>query len=168
MPHLRRLPGAKTRTPTPEAALKIYAQIGRRMKMARAIVYGEQQEFARVMGMDKSTLNKIEAGTRGISLLNLLSAGEKLRTGTDFLLKGDLRLVNNDLLLALVQRHPQLLAEHRRHFGDLPKMYQSVTTPAGRPSRLPRDKGNPQHRSSTRNTGQSDDKDPPAKDSDPV
>jgi transcriptional regulator with XRE-family HTH domain len=109
------------------AVLETYRRIGRRMRMAREIMYESQTEFARVMCVDTSTISKVEAGERMLGVLSLMSAGEKLRTGTDFLLKGDLRLVSTPLLLKLVQLHPDLLAEHELAFGPLqPRIPEGV------------------------------------------
>jgi transcriptional regulator with XRE-family HTH domain len=89
------------------------------MRMAREIMYESQTEFARVMQVDTSTISKVEVGERMLGVLSLMSAGEKLGTGTDFLLKGDLRLVDTPLLLELMRRHPELLVEHQQAFGPL-------------------------------------------------
>jgi len=101
------------------AVLETYRRIGRRMRMAREIMYESQTEFARAMRVDTSTISKVEAGERMLGVLSLMSAAEKLRTRNDFLLRGDLRLVSTPLLLKLVQLHPELLVEHELAFGPL-------------------------------------------------
>jgi hypothetical protein len=62
-----------------------------------------------------------------------MNAAQKLRTGADFLLTGDLRLVNTQLLLKLVQLHPELLTEHEQAFGPLqPAGPPALPPPGGR------------------------------------
>lgn len=87
---------------------QLYAGIGQRLRWARELVYDSQAEFARAMGIDKSQLSKMESGQRALSLANLLTAGNKLRTGTDFLLTGNIAGVDRALRILLVQRHPEL------------------------------------------------------------
>lgn len=118
-------------------ALEAYRRIGQRMRWARELMYDSQQDFARVMGLSATTLAKVELGQRSLSVLSLMTAGEKLRTGTDFLLQGDLRLVNSPLRHFLIERHPELLSAHEAAFGPLPVSLQFP----GRPQSTPRKRG---------------------------
>jgi transcriptional regulator with XRE-family HTH domain len=99
--------------------LETYRRIGRRLRWARELMYESQREFAWAMRVDSSTIAKIENGERSFGVINLMNAAQKLRTSADFLLTGDLRLVDKILLLKLVHLHPELLAEHEAAFGPL-------------------------------------------------
>ena len=90
-----------------EKALDIW--IGRRLRWARELAYGSGAAFARVMGLSQAHVNRMERGERSLSYLNLVSAANKLQTGTEYLLTGDLSSVETELRRALIQRHPELL-----------------------------------------------------------
>ena len=125
-------PGASVKS-LPPAVLETYRRIGRRLRWAREIMYESQQEFAWAMRVNNSTIAKIENGERSFGVINLMNAAQKLRTGADFLLTGDLRLVNTQLLLRLVQLHPELLTEHEQAFGPLqPAGPPALPPPGGR------------------------------------
>lgn len=86
-----------------------YAMIGRRLRWARELVYPSQAAFARAINVDKSTIAKIEKGDRGLTIMTLMLAAQKLRCSADFLLVGELVLVEPSLRANLVKRHPELL-----------------------------------------------------------
>lgn len=88
-----------------------YEAIGRRLKWARELVYPTQSEFARVLEIDKGQVSKVERGERAMSLITLIYAANKLRTGSDYLLFGELAGVDRELRTLLIQRHPELLQE---------------------------------------------------------
>lgn len=85
------------------------AEIGLRLRWARELFYPSQTEFARVMGVTPSTINKIENGERALNVVNIISAANKLRCGTEYLLTGDVRGVDRDLRRLLIRQHPELL-----------------------------------------------------------
>lgn len=106
-------------TPDEEARLETYRWIGLRLKWARELVYPTQAAFARALGLDKHSVAKIETGKRPIRLVNLITAANKLRTGTEYLLTGNLAGVEPELQRLLMQRHPELLqAPPPRHQGS--------------------------------------------------
>ena len=82
--------------------------IGRRLRWARQHVYASPAEFARVIGTTTAKLREIEEGDRALTLSQLISAANKLRCGSDYLLMGELRLVDPALRGLLVKRHPEL------------------------------------------------------------
>lgn len=94
-----------------EAEISLNAEIGRRLRWARELVYPTGIAFARAMGMDQSLLVKVETGERSISLLNLVTAANKLQVGTEYLLTGDLYNVETSMRRALIDHHPELLTE---------------------------------------------------------
>lgn len=96
-------------TPEDEARLETYRWIGLRLKWARELVYPTAAAFARALNLDKHALAKIEHGKRPLRLVNVITAANKLRTGTEYLLTGNLAGVEPELQRLLVQRHPELL-----------------------------------------------------------
>lgn len=97
----------------PESYSKVQEQIGRRIKWARELVEPNRAEFARDMGVDRSTLAKIEDGTRAPSVFNVLDIAHRLRVTTDYILIGTLRGVDGELAAMLVARHPELAPDNR-------------------------------------------------------
>jgi transcriptional regulator with XRE-family HTH domain len=96
-------------TPEDEARIETYRWIGLRLRWARELVYPTQAAFARALNLDKHALAKIEHGKRPLRLVNLITAANKLRTGTEYLLTGNLAGVEPELQRLLMQRHPELL-----------------------------------------------------------
>ena len=93
---------------TPDKWKPHFVWIGKRLRWARELVYPTQAEFAYVMDMPQATLDKIEKGERMLSVVSLISASNKLRTGSEFLLFGDLTQVDPELRRLLVKKHPEL------------------------------------------------------------
>lgn len=92
----------------PEAYSDIQARIGERIKWARELVSPNRAAFARTMHVDRSTLAKIEDGTRTPSIFNVLELAHKLRVTPDYILTGTLKGVDGELAAILVSRHPEL------------------------------------------------------------
>lgn len=86
-----------------------YRLIGQRIRWARELIYPDKISFAAAMGISPGMLTRVEDGERCLSIFNLIAAGIKLRTGVEFLLTGELRLVQSKLLRGLLRRHPELL-----------------------------------------------------------
>lgn len=109
-----------------------YVMIGKRLRWARELIYDTQAEFARALDVDKSTINKIENGDRSLSIETLIYAANKLQTGADYLLFGELLGVDPELRERLVQRHPELYAappipaRRRKPKGDPPALPPQV------------------------------------------
>jgi transcriptional regulator with XRE-family HTH domain len=101
-----------------EKALDIW--IGRRLRWARELTYGSGAAFARVMGISQGHVNRMERGERSFSYLNLVSAANKLQTGTEYLLTGDLSFVETELKQALLQLHPELRKGPQRELSRRP------------------------------------------------
>lgn len=94
-----------------ELEKRLNAEIGRRLRYARLLTYPSQTAFARALGISDGMLNKIEMGLRSLSLLNLVTAANKLKTGAEYLLSGDLANVEPALRRELIHHHPQLLEQ---------------------------------------------------------
>ena len=95
-------------SPTPKDPALV--AIGNRMRWARELIYPSQTVFANMLGIGRSTLNKIENGERAITLATLILAGNQLWTGADYLLYGDINNVHDELRKALLRLHPELLS----------------------------------------------------------
>lgn len=98
----------------PAAYTAIQAEVGARIKWARELVEPNRAEFARLMGVDRSTLQKIEDGERAPSVFNVMDIAHRLHVSTDYILVGSLRGVDGELAAMLVTRHPELLDGSRK------------------------------------------------------
>lgn len=87
---------------------ELQADIGKRIKWARELVEPNRAAFARAMGVDKSTIQKIEGGERPPSVFNVLDLASRLRVSADYILHGSMRGVDGELAALLVARHPEL------------------------------------------------------------
>lgn len=92
----------------PDAYSAVQAKIGERIKWARELVEPNRAAFARAMGVDRSTLQKIEDGDRPPSVFNVIDIAHKLRVTPDYILKGTLKGVDGELAGYLVALHPEL------------------------------------------------------------
>ncbi|WP_231865367.1 helix-turn-helix domain-containing protein [Gluconobacter albidus] len=73
-----------------------------------------QSECARLLGVDASTLNKIERGDRAPSVFLIAALSNRLRVSTDFLLKGVLNgRTDEELALRLAALHPGLVLQRQ-------------------------------------------------------
>ncbi|MGH2447585.1 MAG: helix-turn-helix domain-containing protein [Chloroflexota bacterium] len=98
----------------PDAYSDIQIQVGLRILWARELVVPNRAQFARLCGLDTSTISKIEAGDRPPSIFNVLSFATKLRVDPNYVLSGSIRGVDPELLAQLVARHPELANRQRR------------------------------------------------------
>ena len=92
----------------PDAYSAVQIKIGDRIKWARELVEPNRSEFARLLGVDRSTLQKIEDGDRPPSVFNVIDLAHRLRVTPDYVLRGSLRGVDGELAGMLVARHPEL------------------------------------------------------------
>lgn len=97
----------------PETYTAVQIAVGRRIKWARELVEPNRASFARLMGVDRSTLQKIEDGDRPPSIFNVLDLAHRLRVSPDYILTGSLRGVDGEMAGMLVARHPELLGSSR-------------------------------------------------------
>jgi len=72
-------------------------------------VQPNRAEFARLMGVDRSTVRDMESGGRPPSIFSVLELSHRLRVTPDYLLLGKLRDVDGELAARLVRLHPELL-----------------------------------------------------------
>jgi transcriptional regulator with XRE-family HTH domain len=93
----------------------IQIEIGARIKWARELVEPNRAEFARLMRVDRTTLQKIEDGDRAPSIFNILEIAHRLRVPTDYLLRGTLTGVDGELAALLVTEHPELDPHRQRN-----------------------------------------------------
>ena len=85
-------------------------QIGTRLKWARELVEPNRAEFARWMGVDRTTIQKIEDGDRAPSVFNILEFALALRVTADYLLFGAMRGIDGEMAARLAAAHPELVA----------------------------------------------------------
>lgn len=92
----------------PDSYSAIQAQIGQRIKWARELVEPNRAAFARAMGVDRSTVQKIEDGDRAPSIFNILDFSDRLRVTPDYILYGSLANLSGEMAGLLAARHPEL------------------------------------------------------------
>ena len=97
---------AKDKRPATYTAVQ--TAIGARIKWARELVEPNRAAFARAMGVDKSTLQKIEDGDRPPSIFNVLDLAHRLRVTPNYILEGSLKEIDGELAGRLVSLHPEL------------------------------------------------------------
>lgn len=106
----------------------IQGAIGKRIAWARELVIPNQSECARLLGVDASTLNKIERGDRAPSVFLIIALSNRLRVSTDFLLKGVLNgRTDEELALRLAALHPELVLQRQDTVPDTGKSTLSDT-----------------------------------------
>lgn len=104
--------GGMARTKRPEAFSDVQKRVGERIAWARALVEPNQAEFARLLGVDQSTLNKVEKGDRAASIFMVIAIANRLRVSTDFLLRGLLvGRTDEEMALRLGAEHPELVGQ---------------------------------------------------------
>lgn len=102
------------KTSRPEAYSEIQAGVGERIRWVREKLIPNRSEAARVMGIDPSTLTKIEDGSRAPSIFNVIEIANRFRVSTDFLLRGLLvAKTDYELALVLAAEHPELAPQVR-------------------------------------------------------
>jgi len=122
----------------PAAFGDIQVEIGQRIMWARELVEPNRAEFARTLGIDRSSLCKIEDGKRAPSVFVILDLAHKLRMTTDYFLSGSIIGCDGEMAARLVKEHPALVAGRRR-IGTA-----DGTVPGTSP--LPRRQGDDGHR----------------------
>ena len=94
----------------PESYSLVQKGVGQRIAWVREILMPNRSELARLMGIDPSTLAKIEDGDRAPSIFNVIDIANRFRVSTDFLLRGLLvAQMDHQLALELAARHPELV-----------------------------------------------------------
>lgn len=112
MSHCYECPMAKNKRP--DSLAIVQRAIGTRITWARELVFPNQSECARLLGVDASTLNKIEKGDRAPSVFLIMSLSNRLRVSTDFLLKGVLNgRTDGEMALRLAALHPELVLQQQ-------------------------------------------------------
>jgi len=94
----------------PESLAAIPVGIRPRIQWAPELVEPNRTTFAKLMGVDPSTIAKIETGERPPSVFNVLEIAHRLRVSTDYILTGSLRGVDGELAALLAAAHPELAA----------------------------------------------------------
>lgn len=102
----------------PDSYTDIQKEVGARIKWARELVEPNRAEFARVMGVDRSTLQKIEDGDRPPSIFNVLELAHRLRVSPNYILDGTLQGVDGEMAALLGESHPELIDRSRRAMGS--------------------------------------------------
>lgn len=98
----------------PNSLATLQRAIGMRISWARELVIPNQSECARLLGVDASTLNKIEKGDRAPNVFLIAALSNRLRVSTDFLLKGVLNgRTDEELALRLAALHPELVLQRQ-------------------------------------------------------
>lgn len=97
----------------PQAYSVMQTAIGKRIQWARELIEPNRAALARDMGVDRTTLQKVEDGDRAPSVFLVVELAHRLSVTTDYILVGSLRGVDGELAARLVQAHPELL-EHNR------------------------------------------------------
>jgi len=95
----------------PDAYTEVQRRVGERIQWVRELVMSNRSEAARLLGIDQSTLAKIENGDRPPSIFNVLQIANRFRVTADYILRGDLRGCDEELALRLAALHPSL-TEH--------------------------------------------------------
>lgn len=103
-----------SKTPRKEAYTALQVGFGERITWARDLVGLSQAELARIMGIDESTLSKIESGDRAPNVFYIIELANRLRVTTDYLLRGMLHSrPDPEMVLKLAALHPELVLRSR-------------------------------------------------------
>jgi transcriptional regulator with XRE-family HTH domain len=86
-------------------------EIGERIRWARELVYPNRAEFARILGVDRSTIRDIESGRRPPSIFSVIEISHHLRISAGYILEGKLQDVDGELAGKLAIRHPELVRD---------------------------------------------------------
>lgn len=101
----------------PIGVTDIQREVGQRIRWARELVEPNRAAFARLMGVDRTTLQKIEDGDRPPSIFNVIEIAHRLRVTCDYILTGSLRGVDGELAAMLVSVHPELMRNRNTAMG---------------------------------------------------
>jgi len=91
---------------------ELQAEIGQRLRWARELVEPNRAAFARVIGVDRTTVQKIEDGDRPPSVFNVIEFCHALHITPNYLLLGSMQGLDGELAAALAARHPELSLHH--------------------------------------------------------
>lgn len=105
------------RTPRPRSYSDVQREIGNRIRWARELVFPNRAEFARLEGIDTSTIAKIESGTRPPSVFNVIGFARRLRVSADYILLGSMQGVDSELAALLAHHHPELVPRRDTRSG---------------------------------------------------
>lgn len=100
--------GGMPRQKRPVAYTELQRQIGQRILWARELVEPNRAAFARSLGVDRSTVQKIEDGERPPSIFNVMDFAHTLRVTPDYILWGAMRGIDGELAARLAAVHPEL------------------------------------------------------------
>jgi transcriptional regulator with XRE-family HTH domain len=101
-----------SKTARPDAFSYVQQGVGARIRWVRELAIPNRSEAARLLGVDPSTLAKIEDGTRAPSIFNVIEIANRFRVSTDFLLRGLLvARTDEQLALHLAAQHPELVRQ---------------------------------------------------------
>ncbi|EPH02271.1 hypothetical protein HMPREF1531_01577 [Propionibacterium sp. oral taxon 192 str. F0372] len=100
--------------------------LGRRIHEARTAKQWNQSQLAQALGMDRTTLAKIEAGQRKVSALDLIALSRELDRRIDWFLSAPSPAIaqhrgasEEELLLLPIDHHLDLLERNVRFLSDL-------------------------------------------------
>lgn len=99
-----------SRSSRPASLSTVQKEIGARIRWARELVVPNRAAFARAIGVDRTTVQKIEDGDRPPSVFNVLDFAYRLRVSTDYILRGSMLGVDAELADLLLKAHPELRA----------------------------------------------------------
>lgn len=128
--------GDMARTGRPASYTEIQRQIGERILWAREIVEPNRAKFARELGLDRTTVQKIEDGDRAPSVFNVLQFSHALRVTPNYILLGAMRDIDGELAARLAAAHPELVVPRL-----LPEQRRQDTATASGTARQPRKRG---------------------------
>ena len=101
-----------SRTARPESYTAIRVKIGERIGWVRELVMPNRTEAAETLGMDPSTLAKIESGDRTPSVYQIIEFANRFRVSTDFILREMLTArTDEELALKLAALHPEVVLQ---------------------------------------------------------
>lgn len=104
-----------SRKSRPESYTAIQAAVGERIRRARSLIYLNRAEAARSLGLDPTTLAKIEDGSRSASIFNIIDMSAHFHVTTDFLLWGEVhRPFDPEMLYKLGASDPKLAPQPTR------------------------------------------------------
>lgn len=83
-------------------------QMGERIRWARELVEPSATVFARVLGLHRSTILKIEDGSRAPSLRLVFDISRRLRVTSHYILTGSLSDADPEIAHWLLHFHPEL------------------------------------------------------------
>lgn len=121
--------GRMSKRSRPPSYSDIQREVGARILWARELVEPNRAEFARTLGLDRTTVQKIEDGDRPPSIFNVLAFAHALRVTPSYILIGSMQGVDGELAAALAAAHPQLANR-----GALPEGKSDTATDSGTPT----------------------------------